>query len=124
MLARQASVYIYISRCLPNALSSRFSTEIPYRLESAINQAVFPGHQGGPHNHTISALAVALKQAQSPQFVEYQKQVLKNAQVLASEFTSANYSVVSGGTDNHLMLVDLRNKLIDGAKTERYVFQN
>ena len=58
-----------------------------YDLENPINFSVFPGHQGGPHNHTIAALATALKQANTPEFKEYQEQVLKNAKALESEFT-------------------------------------
>ncbi|KAI8322225.1 SHMT-domain-containing protein [Martensiomyces pterosporus] len=94
--------------------------EIMYDLEKPINQSVFPGHQGGPHNHTISALAVALKQAQAPEFKEYQKQVLSNAQAFAQAFTDRNYKLVSGGTDTHLLLVNLiASKGIDGARVER-----
>merc|ERR1719405_91268 len=62
--------------------------EVQYDLEGPINQAVFPGHQGGPHNHTISALATALKQAASDEFIDYQKQVLKNAQAFATAMSS------------------------------------
>lgn len=93
--------------------------EIMYDLENPINSAVFPGLQGGPHNHTISALAVALKMAQQPEFVDYQRKVLSNAQVLASELVGKGYDLVSGGTDNHLMLVNLRSKEMDGARAER-----
>ncbi|KAJ2877714.1 Serine hydroxymethyltransferase, cytosolic, partial [Coemansia asiatica] len=81
--------------------------EVMYDLEKPINQSVFPGHQGGPHNHTISALAVALKQAQSPEFRAYQQQVLDNAQAFARGFSSRDYSLVTGGTDTHLLLVNL-----------------
>ena len=87
--------------------------------EQAINSAVFPGLQGGPHNHTIGALAVALKQAQTPEFVEYQKQVVKNCAAMANRLVELGYSLVSGGTDNHLILCDLRPKGIDGARVER-----
>lgn len=93
--------------------------EIMYDMEGPINSAVFPGLQGGPHNHTITGLAVALKQAQSPEFVDYQKQVLHNSQVLAKSLMSKGYDLVSGGTDNHLMLVNLRGKGMDGARAER-----
>jgi glycine hydroxymethyltransferase len=98
---------------------------ILYDLENPINASVFPGHQGGPHNHTITALAVALHQAQSPTFHEYQKAVLANAKALAERLGNPaytgglGYSVVSGGTDNHLVLVDLKAKGIDGARVER-----
>lgn len=93
--------------------------EIMYDLENPINQSVFPGHQGGPHNHTISALAVALKQAKSPLFKEYQEQVLSNNQAFAKAFLNLGYELVSGGTDNHLLLVNLKPKSIDGARVER-----
>ncbi|KAI9283129.1 serine hydroxymethyltransferase [Sporodiniella umbellata] len=93
--------------------------EIKYDLENPINQSVFPGHQGGPHNHTISALSVALKQVKSPLFGEYQNQVLKNNAAFAERFLQLKYELVSGGSDNHLLLVDLRSKGIDGARVER-----
>ena len=92
--------------------------EITYDLKSRIDNAVFPGHQGGPHNHTIAALAVALKQAQTPDFKEYQTQVLKNCKRMSEALLSRKYSLVSGGTDNHLVLVDLRSKDIDGSRVE------
>ena len=93
---------------------------IMYDLEDKINFAVFPGLQGGPHNHTIGALATCLKQAATPEFVEYQKQVLANAARLADELTKLGYSLVSGGTDNHLVLIDVKSsKGIDGARVER-----
>jgi glycine hydroxymethyltransferase len=96
-----------------------------YDLEGPINASVFPGHQGGPHNHTITALAVALHQAQSKEFKDYQQTVLSNAKALAerlgnSAYTGGlGYNIVSGGTDNHLVLVDLKSKGIDGARVER-----
>ncbi|KAJ3124171.1 glycine hydroxymethyltransferase shm1 [Nowakowskiella sp. JEL0407] len=93
--------------------------ELMYDLENPINFSVFPGHQGGPHNHTITALAVALKAAKTPQFKEYQTQVLKNAKEMEKRFNELNYQMVSGGTDTHLLLLDLRNKSIDGARVER-----
>ncbi|WOK99187.1 serine hydroxymethyltransferase 3, chloroplastic [Canna indica] len=88
-------------------------------LESAINNAVFPGLQGGPHNHTIGALAVCLKHAQSPEFKDYQAQVISNCKALASRLIELGYKLVSGGTDNHLVLVDLRPQGIDGARVEK-----
>jgi len=93
--------------------------EIMWDLEQKINMSVFPGHQGGPHNHTITALAVALKQANTEEFREYQAQVLKNSAAMANRMQKLGYSLVSGGTDNHLMLVDLREKGVDGAKVEK-----
>jgi glycine hydroxymethyltransferase len=99
--------------------------EEPYNLENPINASVFPGHQGGPHNHTIAALAVALKQAQAPEFRAYQEQVLSNSQALARRLGSPKdkgglgYTIVSGGTDNHLVLADLKPQGVDGARVER-----
>jgi len=92
---------------------------IMYDFEDKINQAVFPGLQGGPHNHTITALAIALKAASSPEFNAYQVQVLKNSAAMAKALTSKGYQLVSGGTENHLVLVDLRDKGVDGARVER-----
>ncbi|CAB4319456.1 unnamed protein product [Prunus armeniaca] len=88
-------------------------------LESAINNAVFPGLQGGPHNHTIGGLAVCLKYAQSPEFKAYQNKVVSNCRALASRLTELGYKLVSGGSDNHLVLVDLRPLGIDGARVEK-----
>lgn len=96
-----------------------------YDLENPINASVFPGHQGGPHNHTISALAVALHQAQSKEFKEYQRTVLLNAKALANRLGNSKekgglgYTVVGGGTDNHLVLIDLKDRGVDGARVER-----
>merc|ERR1712183_1261613 len=91
---------------------------IMYDLEDRINAAVFPGLQGGPHNHTITALAVALKQAQAPEFKLYQEQVVKNAKALGASLVANGFDIVSGGTDNHLLLVDLRSKKVSGGKAE------
>ncbi|KAF1985727.1 SHMT-domain-containing protein [Aulographum hederae CBS 113979] len=99
--------------------------EEKWDLEGPINASVFPGHQGGPHNHTITALAVALQQAQTREFKDYQMTVLQNAKALAERLGTAKehgglgYNVVSGGTDNHLVLVDLKDKGVDGARVER-----
>jgi len=93
---------------------------IMYDLENKINFAVFPGLQGGPHNHTIAALATCLKQANTPEFVTYQKQVLKNCSRFADRLNELGYTLVSGGTDNHLVLVDMKtSRSIDGARVER-----
>lgn len=92
--------------------------QIMYDLENKINFSVFPGHQGGPHNHTITALAVALGQAKTPQFKEYQQAVVENAKVFADALQSKGYTLVSGGTDTHLILIDLKPKNIDGARAE------
>lgn len=92
---------------------------VMYDLDSKINFAVFPGLQGGPHNHTITALATALKQTLSPDFKAYAKQVVSNSKRFADALLSKGYVLVSGGTDNHLVLVDLRASGIDGARVER-----
>jgi glycine hydroxymethyltransferase len=81
---------------------------------SALDKAVFPGLQGGPHDHTTAGIAVALHEASQPAFREYAQNVVKNAAVLAAELMARGYHVVSGGTDNHLILVDLTNKNIPG----------
>ncbi|XP_078177823.1 serine hydroxymethyltransferase, mitochondrial isoform X1 [Carex rostrata] len=127
--------------------------EVFYDYEDKINAAVFPGLQGGPHNHTITGLAVALKQAATPEFRAYQEQVLSNCakfaevrRIRVSRFlifvltffylycwrfykfccyknvqrlTTKGYELVSGGTDNHLVLVNLKNKGIDGSRVEK-----
>ena len=103
------------TRVLPNGKEK----VVPYDLEEKINAAVFPGHQGGPHNHTITALAVALKQALAPEYKQYQQAVLANSAALADEMMARGYSLVSGGTDNHLMLIDMRPLGIDGGRVER-----
>jgi glycine hydroxymethyltransferase len=79
-----------------------------------IDRAVFPGLQGGPHNHTTAAIAVAARQASQPEFVEYARAVVDNAQVLADELTRLGFALVTGGTDNHLILIDLTNKNLTG----------
>merc|ERR1712232_1141203 len=91
---------------------------IMYDFEEKINAAVFPGLQGGPHNQSITALAVTLRQAQSPEFRAYQEQVMKNAKALETSLASCNFGLVSGGTDNHLLLIDLRKKGVNGNKAE------
>ena len=94
-----------------------------YDLEGPINFSVFPGHQGGPHNHTITALAVALKQAQTPEFKQYQEQVIKNAKQLEHSFTKRGYKLVTNGTDNHMVLLDLKPLSLDGARVEAVLEQ-
>lgn len=94
-----------------------------YDLEGPINFSVFPGHQGGPHNHTITALAVALKQAQSEEFLQYQQQVIKNAKQLEHSFKSRGYKLVTDGTDNHMVLLDLKPLGLDGARVEAVLEQ-
>ena len=81
---------------------------------AALNKAVFPGLQGGPHNHTTAAIAVALKEAATEEFRAYAHQVVANAKVLAEELLARGFDLVSGGTDNHLILIDLTSKGVAG----------
>ena len=87
-------------------------------FEEVINGAVFPGLQGGPHNHTIGGLAAALKFATTDEFKQYQVQVIANSRALCAAMQKRGYDIVSGGTDNHLILVDLKSKGIDGARVQ------
>ena len=88
-------------------------------MEQRINNAVFPSCQGGPHNNTIAGIAVALKQANTPEFIQYSRKVRENCKTLADYLVSKNYDLVSGGTDNHLLLWDLRKQGVSGAKMEK-----
>jgi len=89
------------------------------RWSELLDSAVFPGTQGGPLMHVIAAKAVAFGEALQPSFVSYQQQVLRNAKVMAEAFVEKGYNLVSGGTDNHLILVDLRNKGLNGTVAEK-----
>ena len=89
------------------------------RMMSAIlNSGVFPGSQGGPLEHIIAAKAVAFGEALKPEFKDYAKQVVKNAKIMAKEFIKKDYKIISGGTENHCMLIDLTNKGINGKDAE------
>jgi glycine hydroxymethyltransferase len=88
-------------------------------LTTRLDEAVFPGTQGGPLMHVIAAKAVAFKEALAPEFKDYQRQALANARVLAAELIARGYSVLTGGTDNHMLLVDLRRSRIDAVAAER-----
>ena len=88
------------------------------KMSHLLNMAVFPGNQGGPLMHVIAAKAIAFEEAQQPSFKTYMKQVRNNAQVMATAFTERNYKLISGGTDNHMMLIDLRNKNVTGKDAE------
>ncbi|KAI9220716.1 serine hydroxymethyltransferase-domain-containing protein [Blastocladiella britannica] len=91
----------------------------PTDLEGRVNMAVFPSNQGGPHNNTIAAVAVALKQVASPEWKAYARQVRANASALATRLTELGYKIVTGGTDNHLVLWDLRPVKLTGSKLEK-----
>jgi glycine hydroxymethyltransferase len=81
-----------------------------------VDRSVFPGLQGGPHMHTLTAVAVAMAEANTPEFVAYAKQIVKNARALAEKLLEYGFNLVTGGTDNHLLLIDLRNKNVPGKK--------
>lgn len=83
-----------------------------------INRAVFPGLQGGPHDHMVAAKAVAFKEALDPSFKEYARQIITNAQTLADALIGYGFDIISGGTDNHLMLIDLTNKKVTGKEAQ------
>ena len=85
-------------------------------LAGKVDKSVFPGMQGGPHMHTITAIAVALAEADTPEFVAYAKQIVKNAKAMAETLMECGFNLVSGGTDNHLILIDLRSRNIPGKK--------
>ncbi|RFS22676.1 serine hydroxymethyltransferase [Chitinophaga silvatica] len=92
-------------------------------MSSLIDTAVFPGIQGGPLEHVIAAKAVSFFEILSDDYTVYAKQILKNAQAMAKSFVDKGYQIISGGTDNHLMLIDLRNKNISGKKAEQVLVQ-
>ncbi|OGZ68998.1 MAG: serine hydroxymethyltransferase [Candidatus Staskawiczbacteria bacterium RIFCSPHIGHO2_02_FULL_42_22] len=87
-------------------------------LPKKIDKAIFPGLQGGPHENAIAAIAVCLKEASAPAFKKYAAQIVKNAKMLAEELKKYGFDIISGGTENHLLLIDLRNKHIFGADAQ------
>ncbi len=91
----------------------------PIMMSSVLNSGVFPGMQGGPLEHVIAAKAIAFEEASHESFIEYTKQVISNAKTMAKALKSKNYTLASGGTDNHLLLIDLRSKSISGKKAEK-----
>ncbi|KZZ94406.1 Serine hydroxymethyltransferase [Moelleriella libera RCEF 2490] len=105
------------------SVDAKSGKETLYDLEGPINFSVFPGHQGGPHNHTITALAVALKQAQTPEFRSYQEKVISNAKTLETTFQTLGQKLVADGTDSHMVLLDLRQHSLDGARLETVLEQ-
>ena len=88
------------------------------KMSSLLDSAIFPGNQGGPLEHVIAAKAIAFEEALSENFLHYILQVKKNANVMSEEFIKRGYDIISGGTDNHMMLIDLRNKDINGKEAE------
>ena len=87
-------------------------------LPTLIDRAVFPGMQGGPHNHQTAAIAVALKEASTPEFKRYAEQIVKNSQALAKELSNRGFNLVTGGTDNHLILADVSGMGVSGKEAE------
>ena len=90
----------------------------PQKMSHILNMAVFPGNQGGPLMHVIAGKAIAFEEAQQPSFKKYMTQVRNNANAMANSFLKLDYNLISGGTDNHMMLIDLRNKNISGKDAE------
>lgn len=88
------------------------------KFASQVDRAVFPGMQGGPHDHINAAKAVAFKEALEPEFKDYAKQTIINAKILAQEFINSGFVVISGGTDNHLIVVDMTSKGVSGKEAE------
>jgi glycine hydroxymethyltransferase len=109
---------ILIGKDQENDLGITTPKGTPKSWGQIVDSNVFPGFQGGPLMHVIAAKAVAFKEALSPEFKEYSRQVIKNAQALAKKLISMDYHLISNGTDTHLMLVDLRNKGLTGKKAE------
>jgi glycine hydroxymethyltransferase len=101
-----------------NPFNLKFKSGKLKKLSSLIDAAVFPGTQGGPLEHIIAAKAVAFKEAQQKEYVDYTKRVVKNAQVMANELLNRGYNIISNGTENHCILIDLRNKNITGKEAE------
>ena len=91
---------------------------LPIKMSAILNSGVFPGMQGGPLEHVIAAKAVGFYEALQPEFKDYAKQVIRNAQAMANAFVQKGYKIISGGTDNHLMLIDLRSKGATGKDAE------
>jgi len=109
---------IMMGQDFPNPWGRKTMKGIVRPMSSILDSGVFPGMQGGPLEHVIAAKAVAFGEALKPSYREYCIQVVKNAQAMASAFVSRGYHLISGGTDNHLMLIDLRNKDITGKSAE------
>lgn len=109
---------IMMGQDYPNPWGRKNPKGIIRPMSAILDSGVFPGMQGGPLEHVIAAKAVAFGEALTPEFLVYCTQVMKNAQAMASAFVARGYNLISGGTDNHLMLIDLRNKNITGKAAE------
>ena len=109
---------IMMGQDYPNPWGRKNPKGIVRPMSAILDSGVFPGMQGGPLEHVIAAKAVAFGEALAPEYRVYCKQVMKNAQAMASAFVARGYHLISGGTDNHLMLIDLRNKNVTGKAAE------
>ncbi|WP_298884213.1 serine hydroxymethyltransferase [uncultured Polaribacter sp.] len=109
---------IMIGKDFENPFGLKLKSGKLKKMSTLINSSVFPGNQGGPLEHVIAAKAVAFGEALTDEFLEYQLQVKENAAAMAKEFVAKGYNIISGGTDNHCMLIDLRNKDISGKDAE------
>ncbi len=114
---------IMIGEDIDNPFGEKLRNGKLKKMSSLMNSGVFPGNQGGPLEHIIAAKAVAFGEALTDEFLHYMIQVKKNAQAMAQEFVEKDYKLISGGTDNHMMLIDLRNKNITGKMAEEALGQ-
>ena len=109
---------IMMGKDFDNPFGEKLKNGNPKKMSALLNSGVFPGNQGGPLEHIIAAKAVAFGEALTEDFLHYTVQVKKNAKAMAAAFMEKDYKVISGGTDNHMMLIDLRNKNISGKEAE------
>ena len=110
---------IMMGQDFENPFEETLKSGKPKMMSSLLNSAVFPGNQGGPLEHIIAAKAIAFEEALTDDFMHYSLQVKKNAEAMAKAFVDRGYHIISGGTDNHMMLIDLRNKNITGKDAEQ-----
>jgi glycine hydroxymethyltransferase len=109
---------IMVGRNFVNPWGRTTKKGTPIKMSSILNSGVFPGMQGGPLEHVIAAKAIAFGEALQPEFISYGKNVIKNAQAMSDAFVNKGYKIISGGTENHLMLIDLRSKGVTGKQAE------
>lgn len=109
---------ILMGKDFDNPFGQTLKNGSPKKMSSLLDSAIFPGNQGGPLEHIIAAKAIAFGEALTDDFLHYMVQVKKNAEVMAKKFVEKGYDIISGGTDNHMMLIDLRNKNISGKEAE------
>ncbi|MEP7196222.1 MAG: serine hydroxymethyltransferase [Saprospiraceae bacterium] len=114
---------IFIGKDFPNLVGKKDKKGNSIPMSNLINSAVFPGIQGGPLEHIIAAKAIAFEEAMQDSFKQYAKQVITNAKYFSNELINLGFSIVSGGTDNHLLLVDLRSKNISGKDAENLLIE-